>query len=80
LTAQPFLEPPGSLQSHHERAQRWRILRNPIEPIRATRLHTPSRIQAREEFAGDDTVLKPSARFFIQRHRNKITVKFHPAM
>ena len=80
LTAQPFLEPPGSLQSHHERAQRWRAMRNPIEPIRATRLLTPSRIQAREEYGSEEAVLKPSARFFIQRHRNKITVKFHPAM
>lgn len=81
LTAQPFLEGPISLQNHHERAQRWRALRNPIGPIRATRLRTPSRIEPKRERHGrDDEVIQPSARFFIQRHRNKITVKFHPAM
>ena len=81
LTSQPFLEGPISLQTHHERAQRWRALRNPIGPIRATRLRTPSRIEPKPERHGhDEDVIQPSARFFIQRHRSKITVKFHPAM
>jgi len=56
---------------------RWAGQRQ-IDPIRATRLHAPSRIEPKE--SRSDTVIAPHARFFIARHKNKITIKFHPAM
>lgn len=77
-------EPLGSprLRSFHEQAQRWRNLQNNnnIDPIRATRLHTPSRIGPKHNRPESKDILQPHARFFIARHKNKITIKFHPAM
>lgn len=69
------------LQSFRERAQRWREMRRSFEPIRATRLRTPSRIEPKQQpEAAAEELIQPQARFFIARHKNKITVKFHPAM
>ncbi|KAF1957370.1 hypothetical protein CC80DRAFT_491497 [Byssothecium circinans] len=63
-----------SWENFNER--RWRSQRS-VDPIRATRLRAPSRI-------GQDTdgegLVEPHARFFIARHKNKITIKFHPAI
>ncbi|KAF1966465.1 hypothetical protein BU23DRAFT_560161 [Bimuria novae-zelandiae CBS 107.79] len=76
--AEPLDSP--RFQSYHERAQRWRALQNNIEPIRATRLRTPSRIEPKHTPQAETELIKPHARFFIARHKNKITVKFHPAI
>jgi hypothetical protein len=77
-------EPLGSprLRSFHEQAQRWRNLQsgNNIDPIRATRLRTPSRIEPKHSRPESENIIQPHARFFIARHKNKITIKFHPAM
>ena len=59
--------------------RRWRSHRS-IDPIRATRLRAPSRIEPVEEKINGEGLIEPHARFFIARHKNKITIKFHPAM
>lgn len=66
-----------SLENFGER--RWRSQQY-IDPIRATRLRTPSRIEPKDSEAEPDGLISPHARFFIARHKNKITIKFHPAM
>jgi hypothetical protein len=45
-----------------------------MEPIRASRVPAPSRIEQSQ------SCVAPHARFFIAKDRNKITIKFHPAM
>ncbi|KAF2446114.1 hypothetical protein P171DRAFT_442551 [Karstenula rhodostoma CBS 690.94] len=77
-------EPLGSprLRSLQEQAQRWRTLQHVhnIDPIRATRLRTPSRIEPKLSRPESENIIQPHARFFIARHKNKITIKFHPAI
>lgn len=84
LAALRRAEPLGSprLRSFHEQAQRWRAMQNNtnIDPIRATRLRTPSRIEPKHNRIESEDLIQPHARFFIARHKNKITIKFHPAM
>jgi hypothetical protein len=59
--------------------RRWRSQRSQIDPIRATRLRTPSRIAPTEDATDPEAgLIEPHARFFIARHKNKITIKFHP--
>lgn len=67
-----FLDTPGE---RHWRSQRG------IDPIRrAAPLRAPSRIEPKESETESDGLIAPHARFFIARHKNKITIKFHPAM
>ncbi|KAL5451400.1 hypothetical protein PMIN07_008602 [Paraphaeosphaeria minitans] len=77
-------EPLGSprLRALREQAQRWRDLQHThnLDPIRATRLRTPSRIEPKQSRAESANIIQPHARFFIARHKNTITIKFHPAM
>lgn len=58
---------------------RYRNLLDNTEPIRASRLARPSHIEAGTAEPGRD-VLAPHARFFIKKNKNKITIKFEPAM
>ncbi|KAF2639046.1 hypothetical protein P280DRAFT_403648 [Massarina eburnea CBS 473.64] len=67
-----------SLENFNER--RWRSHRLSIDPIRATRLRAPSRIEPTEEEIDAKGLIEPHARFFIARNKNKITIKFHPAI
>ncbi|KAF2854350.1 hypothetical protein T440DRAFT_552216 [Plenodomus tracheiphilus IPT5] len=56
----------------------WRERRERyMEPIRATRVATPSRIDAP---TATDGLIHPHARFFIAKNKNKITIKFTPAI
>jgi hypothetical protein len=67
-----FLDHPGE--------RRWRNQRS-INPIRrAAPLRAPSRIEPKETETESEGLIAPHARFFIARHKNKITIKFHPAM
>jgi hypothetical protein len=66
-----------SLENFGERL--WRSDR--IDPIRATRLRGPSRIEPTENTISEsEGLIAPHARFFIAKHKNKITIKFHPAV
>lgn len=88
----PLLRRANALDSWENfRERRWRSQRqSQINPIRATRLRTPSRIEPEDHHHhGDDdggadegssAIIQPHARFFIARHKNKITIKFHPAV
>jgi hypothetical protein len=59
----------------------WRARRErQIEPIRATRIGTPSRIETPDTPQEADNLIPPHARFFIAKNKSKITIKFHPAM
>ncbi|KAF2261092.1 hypothetical protein CC78DRAFT_366722 [Lojkania enalia] len=58
---------------------RWRRDRF-LDPIRATRLRTPSRIEPKDDLLDPDNLIAPHARFFIAKNKNKITIKFHPAV
>jgi len=59
----------------------WRARRERhIEPIRATRVGVPSRIEVSQPLPEDDNLRNPHARFFIARDKSKITIRFHPAM
>ena len=59
----------------------WRERRERyIEPIRASRITTPSRIEPSERTPDAEPIIAPHARFFIAKNKNKITIKFHPAM
>jgi hypothetical protein len=59
----------------------WRARRERhIEPITATRIGAPSRIQPSEPASDSDNLLSPHARFFIAKNKSKITIRFHPAM
>ncbi|KAF2652346.1 hypothetical protein K491DRAFT_695666 [Lophiostoma macrostomum CBS 122681] len=66
-----------ALESYGE-FRRWRNERH-LDPIRATRRQTPSRIVEPKEMQGDG-LIAPHANFFIAKHKNKITIKFHPAV
>jgi hypothetical protein len=58
----------------------WRERRERyLEPIRASRVTAPSRIEPSEPAHGEP-LIPPHARFFIAKNKNKITIKFHPAM
>ncbi|KAF2490566.1 hypothetical protein BU16DRAFT_432512, partial [Lophium mytilinum] len=46
--------------------------------LRATRRSTPSRIEPKDASPEADGLIPPHARFFIAKHKNKITVKFDP--
>ena len=59
---------------------RYRNLLDSTEPIRASRLSRPSRIDAGVEDVENGNVLAPHAKFFIKKNRSKITIKFEPAM
>ncbi|KAJ4984011.1 hypothetical protein SVAN01_10505 [Stagonosporopsis vannaccii] len=59
---------------------RYRNLLDNTEPIRASRLSRPSRIDAGMDEVEKGTVLAPHARFFIKKNRSKITIKFQPAI
>lgn len=59
---------------------RYRNLLDNTEPIRASRLSRPSRIDAGMDEVEKGNVLAPHARFFIKKNRSKITIKFEPAM
>lgn len=58
---------------------RYRHLLDNTEPIRASRLSKPSRIDVGAHH-GSGPVIAPHARFFIKKNRNKVTIKFEPAM
>lgn len=58
---------------------RYRNLLDNTEPIRASRLARPSHIDAGAGVSIRD-VLMPHAKFFIKKNKNKITIKFEPAM
>jgi hypothetical protein len=68
--------PPLEYTSYRE----WRRRQDhQTEPIRAPRLGGPSRIEPFDA-AANQSVIQPHARFFIEKNKNKITIKFHPAM
>ncbi|EMD67684.1 hypothetical protein COCSADRAFT_83193 [Bipolaris sorokiniana ND90Pr] len=59
----------------------WRERRERyIEPIRASRITAPSRIEPSERTPAAEPPIAPHARFFIAKNKNKITIKFHPAI
>jgi hypothetical protein len=59
----------------------WQARRQRYEqPLRATQLDAPSRMEPLETLPGAHGLLPPHARFFIARNKSKITIKFHPAM
>jgi hypothetical protein len=69
--------PPLEYTSYRE----WRRRQDRhAEPIRASRLGGPSRIEPSDTAAASETLIQPHARFFIAKNKNKITIKFHPAM
>jgi hypothetical protein len=51
-----------------------------LESIRATRRQSPSRIEPKDINSASEPVILPNAKFFIAKHKSKITIKFHPAM
>lgn len=51
-----------------------------LEPIRPARVATPSRIAITETPSPADGLIPPHARFFIAKNKNKITIKFTPAI
>jgi hypothetical protein len=59
--------------------RRWRNERY-MDPIRAQRRGAPSRIEVKESQSETDSTITPHAKFFIAKHKNKITIKFHPAV
>ncbi|KAF2474113.1 uncharacterized protein BDR25DRAFT_255746 [Lindgomyces ingoldianus] len=69
-----------ALDSMENFSGRWRRDRRDIEPIRATRLHAPSRIERKDSASDSDGLGTVPARFFIARNKNKITIRFHPAV
>ncbi|PSN70947.1 hypothetical protein BS50DRAFT_608046 [Corynespora cassiicola Philippines] len=73
----PPLRRAYALDTYGER--RWRSERY-LDPIRATRLRNPSRIEPKHVGLDTEGLIAPHARFFIQKHKNKITIKFHPAV
>ncbi|KAF2004522.1 hypothetical protein P154DRAFT_45883 [Amniculicola lignicola CBS 123094] len=71
--------PPNRFEnSEYLRGGRWRPSRY-SDPIRATRLRTPSRIEPTDHVPETEG-LTPHAKFFIAKNKNKITIKFHPAV
>lgn len=59
---------------------RYRNILDNTEPIRASRLSRPSKIDAGPVDADRRNVLAPHAKFFIKKNKSKITIKFQPAM
>ena len=59
---------------------RYRNILDNTEPIRASRLSRPSKIDAGPVDADRRNVLAPHARFFIKKNKSKITINFQPAM
>ncbi|KAF2115064.1 hypothetical protein BDV96DRAFT_613031 [Lophiotrema nucula] len=57
--------------------RRWRTERF-LDPIRAQRLRAPSRIEPKNDLPDSEILINPHARFFIAKHKNKITIRFHP--
>ncbi|RAR06668.1 hypothetical protein DDE82_003204 [Stemphylium lycopersici] len=51
-----------------------------LEPIRASRVAAPSRIEPSNRTPDTEPLIPPHARFFIAKNKNKITIKFHPAI
>jgi hypothetical protein len=65
---------------HYSTYNEWRERRERyLEPIRASRVAAPSRIEPSEP-THNEPLVPPHARFFIAKNKNKITIKFHPAM
>ncbi|KAF2275205.1 uncharacterized protein EI97DRAFT_434442 [Westerdykella ornata] len=58
----------------------WRRERECEQPIRARQRLTPSRIEPKEPPSNDKPLITPHAKFFIAKHKSKITIKFHPAV
>jgi hypothetical protein len=76
LRRAPALDP-----STYYRYGEWRERRDRyMEPIRASRVAAPSRIEPSEPEPDTQSLIPPHARFFIAKNKNKITIKFHPAM
>ena len=50
------------------------------EPMRASQVGAPSRLEPSEPPSEADTLIPPHARFFIAKNKSKITIKFHPAL
>ena len=46
--------------------------------LRAARRSSPSRIEPKDSSPETEGLITPNARFFIAKHKNKITVKFDP--
>jgi hypothetical protein len=59
---------------------RYRNILDNTEPIRASRLSRPSKIDTGPVDAESRNILAPHARFFIKKNKSKITIKFQPAM
>ncbi|CAI6333411.1 unnamed protein product [Periconia digitata] len=80
-TRMPLLRRADALDTWENfRERRWRNNRQ-ANPIRATRLRTPSRIEPDDDDAGGSMAsIQPHARFFIAKNKNKITIKFNPAL
>lgn len=57
-----------------ERRQRY------LDPIRASRIDVPSRLEFSHSDHDTSGLIAPHARFFIAKNKNKITIKFHTAM
>lgn len=69
--------PPLDFSSYSE----WRERRERyLEPIRAARVGAPSRIEPSDPAYSAESLIPPHAKFFIAKNKNKITIKFHPAM
>jgi hypothetical protein len=67
----------GWATSNRDARDAWR--RERMGPIRARRRETPSRIEPKEG-AESEARIEPHAKFFIAKHKSKITIKFHPHM
>ncbi|KAF2181675.1 hypothetical protein K469DRAFT_713279 [Zopfia rhizophila CBS 207.26] len=64
-------------ETHNERQSR---IGRALDSLSASRLRTPSRIEPKDILADSEGLISPHARFFIAKHKNKITIKFHPAV
>lgn len=59
----------------------WREWRQRyLDPIRASRIDAPSRLEFSQSVHDTSGLIAPHARFFIAKNKNKITIKFHTAM
>ncbi|KAF2999294.1 hypothetical protein E8E13_004441 [Curvularia kusanoi] len=59
---------------------RYRNILDNTEPIRASRLSRPSKIDVGPVDNEKGNILAPHARFFIKKNKSKITIKFEPAI
>lgn len=64
----------GRYSSWEERAEAH------LGPIQAARVQEPNRIVPTEPTPQPESLIAPHAKFFIAKNKNKITIKFHPAM